>query len=189
MKRRGFTLIELMVVIAIIIILAAIAIPNYLKMTERAKKSRIASDMATLATGLETFKTDWGTYPVVAGNAAVDTIHTVVFDELGGLGGTSPAVAVTNIAANTNALGEAGPQVYLKPGTLTSIIDPFKDASTGTYPAPNGDGHIYYTGNANHWMLSCYAPTGTVKYMWRTDASSSITTGDTVPALVAMTTP
>lgn len=47
-----------MVVIAIIIILSAIAIPNYLKMTERAKKSRIASDMATLATGLETFKTD-----------------------------------------------------------------------------------------------------------------------------------
>ena len=193
MKRRGFTLIELMVVIAIIIILAAIAIPNYLKMTERAKKSRIASDMATLATGLETFKTDWGSYPLAAGNVAIDTIHTIVFDELGGLGGVSPGVATINIASSTNALGEAGGGVYLKPGTLTSIIDPFKDASTGTYPNPNGDGHIYYTGNANHWMLSCYAPTtlaaATVKYMWRTDASSTIATGDTVSALVASTVP
>src|SRR5664280_778412 len=62
--RKGFTLIELMVVIAIIIILAAIAIPNYLTMTKRAKKSRVASDFAALSTALETFRTDWNVYPI-----------------------------------------------------------------------------------------------------------------------------
>jgi len=63
-KRRGFTLIELMVVIAIIIILAAIAIPNYINMSKRANASRAISDAAVLATALEVYKTDTGAYPV-----------------------------------------------------------------------------------------------------------------------------
>ncbi len=42
MKREGFTLIELITVVAIIIILATIAIPNYLKVTDRARKARLA---------------------------------------------------------------------------------------------------------------------------------------------------
>lgn len=63
-NRKGFTLIELMVVIAIIIILAAIAIPNYISMTHRAQASRATSDAAVIATGLEVYKTDMGFYPV-----------------------------------------------------------------------------------------------------------------------------
>ena len=62
-NRKGFTLIELMVVIAIIIILAAIAIPNYINMTKRANVSRATSDLTVIATALECYKTDIGTYP------------------------------------------------------------------------------------------------------------------------------
>jgi type II secretion system protein G len=109
-KRKGFTLIELMVVIAIIIILAAIAIPNYLKMTERAKKSRVAADFGALALALESYKTDWGTYPVIATankfGKATETSATALVStfgkEIGGQNTTNGAV----VAALPNMTGD-----------------------------------------------------------------------------------
>lgn len=62
-SRTAFTLIELLIVVAIIEILAAIAVPNFLEAQTRAKVSRIYSDMRTLATGLEAYRIDRNAYP------------------------------------------------------------------------------------------------------------------------------
>lgn len=51
---RGFTLIELMIVVAIIGILAAIAIPNFLRFQARARQSEANSNLKTLFTGMRT---------------------------------------------------------------------------------------------------------------------------------------
>jgi type II secretion system protein G len=59
----AFTLIELLIVVAIIAILAAIAVPNFLEAQTRAKVSRARADMRTEATGLETYRIDWNKYP------------------------------------------------------------------------------------------------------------------------------
>ena len=59
----AFTLIELLIVVAIIAILAAIAVPNFLEAQTRAKVSRVKSDMRTTATGLELYRVDNNDYP------------------------------------------------------------------------------------------------------------------------------
>ena len=55
---HGFTLIELLIVIAIILILIAIALPNFLAAQVRAKVLRERADMKTLATAIESLRTE-----------------------------------------------------------------------------------------------------------------------------------
>ena len=60
---QAFTLIELLIVVAIIGILAAIAVPNFLNAQIRAKVSRAVSDMKTQETALEMYQLDNNAYP------------------------------------------------------------------------------------------------------------------------------
>jgi type II secretion system protein G len=61
--RRAFTLIELLIVVAIIAILAAIAVPNFLEAQTRSKVSRTKSDQRSLANALEAYHVDNNRYP------------------------------------------------------------------------------------------------------------------------------
>lgn len=59
---RAFTLIELLIVVAIIAILAAIAVPNFLEAQTRAKVSRVKADMRSVSTANETYAIDNNMY-------------------------------------------------------------------------------------------------------------------------------
>jgi general secretion pathway protein G len=63
MRRKGFTLIELIVVIAIIAILAAIIAPNAFKAVEKAKISGAIEDFRSIKTGAMAFYSDTGVWP------------------------------------------------------------------------------------------------------------------------------
>lgn len=66
-RERAFTLIELLIVVAIIAILAAIAVPNFLEAQTRSKVAAMQADMRSVALALESYRVDSNNYPIDAG--------------------------------------------------------------------------------------------------------------------------
>ncbi len=63
LKGRGFTLIEVMVVIAILGILAALVVPQIVGKDDKARVERVKSDLKAIASSLEMYKLDNHSYP------------------------------------------------------------------------------------------------------------------------------
>ena len=125
MKRvqQGFTLIELMIVVAIVGILAAIALPAYQDYVIRSKMSEAIAAIAACKTSVAEYSSSHSAYPPVTTDAGCSTTSTKYVASL-----TATAGVITAISQGTGAVGGECTLTLTPQGSAVAIT-----AWTGTY--------------------------------------------------------
>jgi len=128
-KQKGFSLIELLIVVAIILIIAAIAIPNLLRSRIAANEASAVGSMRTINTAETTYNS---TYPTVG--------YTSTMGNLAGTGCTAPtstsACLIDTTLAGTSATSPKS-GYYFKLGSSSAV-----GYTLNGYPAQQGSSGI-----------------------------------------------
>lgn len=122
LNQSGFTLVELMVVVAIIGILAAVAIPNYQKYQARARQSEAKIALSSVYTAEKAYSTENSTY-----SSCLQQIGYAPDGFAAGVGKRYYAVGFTDAASNGAVCGPAGGQAcatVVWNGTVPDAGDP-----------------------------------------------------------------
>jgi len=122
-KSKGFTLIEMLIVIVVIAILALIVIPRLLGAGRKAKEASLKGDLHQLRNAIQQFEADCGDYP-----ADINDLQTKPADGSQGGGGIDLDVA-----------GWQGPYLRTADGGLPK--DPFTETADWSYTTTSGEVH------------------------------------------------
>ena len=82
-KKRGFTLVELLVVIVVLAILAAIVLPKFMNSSARGRESALKSDLKLMRNAVTVFQADTNYCPLTLADLAVTTAPAKGLDNAG----------------------------------------------------------------------------------------------------------
>lgn len=147
--QKGFTLIELMIVVAIIGILAAIAIPQYQNYVARSQVSRVMSETAALKTAVEACIND-GRLTVGAEAGDCDPGAT-------GSNLLATATGTSAMVSGTPQTGQGTPSITNPLTATTEITATFGNNAAAVLQAPPST--LTWTRDANGgWVCASTAP-------------------------------
>lgn len=126
LKRSGFTLVELLIVVAIIGVLATIGVPTFRKMVQKAKKSEAKVALGALYTAENAFFAEYGTYGdnfkyvgfELEGAQSQRVYNTGFMDK-----NCANAANSSSLPANTDDVGKA----------LVAVVSKYYDSTSGNY--------------------------------------------------------
>ncbi len=81
MKQKGFTLIEMVVVLAVVAILAAILVPTIAKNIQDANIARAQNETQVIAAAIASFYKDLGRWPTSDGTSGNPDVHWLIYSE------------------------------------------------------------------------------------------------------------
>ena len=139
MKKKGFTLVELLVVIAIIAILAAVSVVGYTAFINKANQSNAVN--AAVLDGEEAVAIDGATVNFTYSNGVLTATKTVVTTESGVETTTTSAATEADIAAAMLKLTEmdgANLVVNLDNGNVKTVVYTYAEGATATWTIETG---------------------------------------------------
>ena len=121
--RKGFTLVEIMIVVAIIILLAAIAIPNLLRARHNANEGAAIASMRTISTAMESFRAAQTppAYPSALTQLR-DATPPYIDTQLGGGSKQGYSFAIDSATGGTNYQATASPTSTGVTGTRVFVV-------------------------------------------------------------------